>query len=58
MDVRAQADEWVRLRCSDVPEDYHAAAWADLPLDVWRDVLNRYPEMAQWVAHAKKSPGK
>ena len=56
MDVHAQADEWVRLRESDISEEYTAAAWAEMPLAVWLDVLDRYPHMAVWVAHAKRSP--
>lgn len=56
MDVRAMADEWVRLRRSQVSEEHQAAAWMEMPSEVWADVLARYPEMAEWVAHAKRSP--
>ena len=56
MDVQAMADEWVRLRASEDPEEYGAAAWMEMPSEVWADVLARYPDMAEWVAHAKRSP--
>lgn len=56
VDVHAQAAEWVRLRESDISEEHTAAAWADMPLAVWLDILDRYPHMAEWVAHAKRSP--
>lgn len=56
MDIGEQADEWVRLRNSDVNEEHQKAAWAEMPTPVWLDVLHRYPEMAEWVAHAKRSP--
>lgn len=56
MDVTEQADRWVRLRLSQVSEEHQEAAWADMPTPVWLDILHRYPEMAEWVAHAKRSP--
>jgi hypothetical protein len=56
MDVTGRADEWVRLRRSELSEEHQAAAWMEMPAEVWSDVLSRYPDMAEWVAHAKRSP--
>ena len=56
MDVQAQADAWVRLRRSEDPQESQRAAWAEMPLAAWLAVLDRYPDMAEWVAHAKRSP--
>lgn len=56
MDVTESADEWVRLRRSEVSEEHQAAAWMEMPAEVWSDVLARYPDMAEWLAHAKSTP--
>lgn len=48
-----RADDWVRLRRSRVSAEHQPAAWADLPVVVWLDILDRYPDTAKWVAHPK-----
>lgn len=50
------AEEFNRLRESDIPEDYHRAAHEQASVDVWVDVLNKYPELAFWVVHNKTVP--
>lgn len=50
------AAEWVRCRTSNVRHDYTAAAWADLPESTWLAILKQFPEVARWVAHAKRVP--
>lgn len=50
------AEEFVRLRTSDLPAEYEQAAYDSAPLDVWRDVVRRYPEMRTWVAVNKTVP--
>lgn len=50
------AEEFVRLRTSDQPVEYEQAAYDSAPLDVWHDVVRRYPEMRQWVALNKTVP--
>ncbi len=50
------AEEFVRLRLSHVPEDYQRAAHEEAPIAVWLDVIARFPEMREWVAHNKTVP--
>ncbi|MEZ5593547.1 MAG: HEAT repeat domain-containing protein [Gammaproteobacteria bacterium] len=50
------AEEFVRLRESVIPEEYHKAANEKASLEVWNDVLEKYPEMAFWVAQNKSVP--
>jgi hypothetical protein len=50
------ADEFVALRTSDVPEEYHRAAHEPATEEVWLDVIERYPEMRWWVAQNKTVP--
>lgn len=50
------AEEFKRLRESDIPEEYLRAAHEQASVDVWLDVLNKYPELAFWVAQNKTVP--
>lgn len=50
------AEEFVRLRTSDERGEYEQAAYDSAPLEVWRDVIRRYPEMRKWVAVNKTVP--
>jgi CRISPR/Cas system-associated protein Cas10 (large subunit of type III CRISPR-Cas system) len=50
------ADEFVRLRTSEHREEYFLAANDEAPLSVWLDVIGRFPEMKEWVAHNKTVP--
>ena len=50
------ADEFVRLRTSSESEQYRRAAHDEAPLEVWFDVIERFPEMRSWVAHNKTVP--
>ena len=50
------ADEFQRLRESGDPEDYRRAAHESAPLEVWRAVVARLPELREWVAHNKTVP--
>jgi hypothetical protein len=50
------ADEFVRLRYSTDPEEYRRAANEDAPLEVWKDVITRYPDARMWVAQNKTVP--
>ncbi len=50
------ADEFVRLRTSEVMEEYSQAAHDEASLSVWQEVLGKYPEMAFWVAQNKTVP--
>src|SRR4051812_32749077 len=50
------AEEFLRLRSSTNPDEYHRAAHEPAPESVWRDIITRYPEMRSWVAHNKTVP--
>jgi hypothetical protein len=50
------ADEFIRLRHSADPAEYRRAAGESAPLQVWLDVIERYPESRVWVAHNKTVP--
>jgi NurA-like 5'-3' nuclease len=50
------AEEFVRLRLSDDPEEYGRSASDSANELVWLDVIDRYPDMRSWVAHNKTVP--
>jgi hypothetical protein len=50
------AEEFVSLRLSELAEDYNRAANEEAELDVWKDVIFRFPEMKSWVALNKTVP--
>ena len=52
----ATAEEFVALRESSVQEEYLRAARENAPIDVWRDVIARFPHMRKWVALNKTVP--
>lgn len=55
-DMIESAEEFVRLRRSKSPEEYRRAAEDEAPVAVWVDVVRRYPDMREWVAHNKTTP--
>jgi len=50
------ADEFKALRESDNQEEYSRAATDEAPLEVWLEVLLKYPDLAFWVAQNKSVP--
>ncbi|MFH9585300.1 hypothetical protein ACH4MW_23190 [Streptomyces luteogriseus] len=50
------AEEFIRLRFSDAPEEYGRAAAEPAAPGVWREVIERHPEARFWVAHNKTVP--
>lgn len=50
------ADEFIRLRTSEDPDDYRRAANEDAPLDVWIELVERHADLRSWVAHNKTVP--
>ena len=52
----ASAEDFVRLRTSEDPDEYRVAANGIASDEVWLDVISRYPEMKEWVAHNKTVP--
>jgi hypothetical protein len=47
------AEDFVRLRTSNNMDEYLQAAWDEAPLEVWIEVIEKYPDMREWVAHNK-----
>ncbi|WP_442600727.1 hypothetical protein [Paenibacillus sp. KN14-4R] len=50
------ATEFYRLRTSENPDEYLRAAWEEASVEVWKEVINTYPDMAFWVAQNKTVP--
>ena len=50
------ADEFVRLRRSEDPEEYLVASSGHAEEAVWLEVIERYPDMREWVIHNKTVP--
>jgi len=47
------ADEFYRLRNSELPEEYNRAANELAELETWLDVIEKYPDMKVWVIQNK-----
>lgn len=47
------AEEFVRLRTSQNPEEYNQAAHDSASDEIWLEVIENYPDMRKWVAHNK-----
>lgn len=52
----SSAEEFVRLRSSEVRAEYELAANGEASIDVWRDVIERFPDYREWVAQNKTVP--
>ena len=50
------AEEFVRLRNSEVADEYSRASEDTAPAKVWFDVIYRFPEMREWVVHNRTVP--
>jgi hypothetical protein len=50
------AEEFIRLRTSDTPDDYLRAATDEVPIEVWHEIIQRHPSMRKWVAQNKTVP--
>src|SRR5689334_2460666 len=50
------AEEFIRLRTSEVQAEYHRAAHEEAPAEVWWDLVRNYPDMKVWVVHNKTVP--
>ncbi len=48
------AEEFVRLRTSDDMVEQDMATWEEANVEVWLDIIKKYPEMKECVAHNKK----
>jgi hypothetical protein len=50
------AEEFMRLRWSEDPEEYGRAAHEPAPIEVWEEVVERFPEARIWVVDNKTVP--
>ena len=46
-------EEFLQLRLSQNPYEYHRAAQEETPLQIWLEAIAKPPEMKTWVAHNK-----
>ena len=49
-------DEFIRLRTSELQEEYQRAAREPAPLAVWHALVDDHPDMRFWVAQNKTVP--
>ena len=47
------AEEFKYLRTSDIIEEYNRAAHDEATIEVWFEVIEKYPELKEWVIHNK-----
>ncbi len=52
----SSADEFVRLRNSDDADEQRRASSESADDGVWADVIERFPDLRQWVAQNKTVP--
>lgn len=50
------AEEFVRLRHSESPDEYRRAATESAPIEVWRELVEHYADEHFWVAQNKTVP--
>lgn len=50
------AEEFARLRSSEDEADYGRASSEEAPIEVWFSVVERFPDLREWVAHNKTVP--
>lgn len=50
------ANEFVRLRCSEIEGEQFRASWGIATIEIWKEVIDNYPGMREWVAHNKTIP--
>ena len=49
-------EEFVRLRSSEMMDEYWRAAHEEAPVEIWMQVVERFPEYRFWVAQNKTVP--
>lgn len=47
------AEEFVRLRASEIEEEYSRAANDSADISIWDEVIEKYPDYKKWVIHNK-----
>jgi hypothetical protein len=54
--VIESADEFVRLRISEEPTEYRRAAKEPAAEAIWREIIDRFPQVRFWVVQNKTVP--
>lgn len=44
------------MRNSESPEEYSRAANEEAPIEIWHEILEKFPNMKTWVIHNKTVP--
>ncbi len=52
----SSTQEFIRLRSSEIKEEYDRAAHDEAPLEVWWELVREHPDMKPWVVHNKTVP--
>ena len=50
------AEEFIRLRTSEVPEEYERAANDTADISTWTELIENHSEFKEWVIHNKTVP--
>lgn len=50
------ADEFIRLRTSEIKEEYDRSAHETADISTWTEVIEKYPDYKDWVIHNKTVP--
>ena len=50
------ADEFIRLRTSEIKEEYDRSAHDNADISTWTEVIEKYPDYKEWVIHNKTVP--
>ena len=50
------ADEFIRLRTSEIKEEYDRSAHDNADISTWTEVIQKYPDYKEWVIHNKTVP--
>lgn len=50
------ADEFIRLRTSEIKEEYDRSALETADISTWTEVIEKYPDYKDWVIHNKTVP--
>lgn len=50
------AENFIKLRSSRTKSEYDRSATEEASLEVWYDIIRRYPEYRRWVIHNKAVP--
>ena len=50
------AEEFIRLRNSQIPSEYYRSARDESTIDVWMEIITKHPEYKKWVIINKTVP--